>query len=149
MVFTSVAKTSPQPCPVPTPNSFLERCMQRRPVNVTFDSNTEQWRLSHSILNAIPHYFMHKRRVIQLYTYVTYFTVTIKTYLSIRQRVTGLLHLSKCIILWFLSSLRKISLKTIFIAGVRIYITLGYEFWIGNTLHFGVGRYWTFLEKSP
>lgn len=147
--FYICSKDYPQPCPVPTPSSFLERCMQWRPVNVAFDSDTEQWKLSHSIQNAIPHYFLHKKKIIQLYTYITYFTVTIKTYLSIHQRVTGLLHLSKCIILLFLSSLRKISLKTVFIAGVGIYITLGYEFWIGNTLLFGVGWYWTFLEKSP
>lgn len=36
--------------------------------------------------SAIPRYFMHKKVVIQLDTYITYFTVTIKTYLSIHQK---------------------------------------------------------------
>lgn len=59
--FYICSKDYPQPCPVPTPSSFLERCMQWGPVNGTFDSDVEQWKLSHSIPNAIPHYFLHKK----------------------------------------------------------------------------------------
>lgn len=38
------------------------------------------------MVRAIPHYFMNKKRVMPLYPYTTYFTVTIKIYLSIHQK---------------------------------------------------------------
>lgn len=67
--FYICSKDYPQPCLVPTPSSCLERCMQWRPVNVAFDSDTEQWKLSHSIQNAIPHYFLHKKSHTTVYIY--------------------------------------------------------------------------------
>lgn len=62
---------------------FLAKYMQCVSMSIIFCSDKT---LSQSMVSTNPHYFLHKKGVIQLYAYITYFTVTIKTYSLTHQK---------------------------------------------------------------